>query len=457
MDEDKTATRKGRRLKVSHVLIILLLICVGAFAYYRLSLKSKLQARIDAIRAAGYPVTCAELDEWYTIPENVENAAYTIMDAFSYYKEWDKAKSKSLPVVGQAKLPARTEPLDEETKVLIAQYIADHNEALELLHAAAAIENYRYPIDFSAGNETLIPDLRNLKRGVELLSIEAISHGENKNPGLSAHSLISSFNISRCLVKEPMLVSHLARTACQALTVTILERIVNRTDFRDEQLVELSRAIVDAQDRLNMSNALVGNRCMMLSVFKDPVSVNPDIFGVKLPSAPVLELYKALGIADMDAIICLDILNDFMETTRLPLHRRQEAADAIDARLKSVSKIHILLPAVMPPLSRITTIDLRAIAGLRSAQVALAVQRYRLAVGRLPDTLADLVPTYLEAVPQDPFDGNELRYKKLEPGFVVYSIGQDLSDDGGKEQLTRSERRGKPGPFHWDITFTVER
>jgi len=159
----------------------------------------------------------------------------------------------------------------------------------------------------------------------------------------------------------------------------------------------------------------------------------------------------------MDAIICLEMLNAFMETTRFPLHRRQEAADAIDARLKSISKIHILLPAVMPPLSRVTAIDLRTIAGLRAAQVALAVQRYRLAVGRLPDTLADLVPTYLKAVPQDPFDGDELRYKKLGAGFVVYSVNSDLSDDGGKEQLPQSARRGKPGPFHWDVTFIVER
>jgi hypothetical protein len=109
------------------------------------------QARIDTIRAAGYPVTCAELDQWYKIPPNVENAAYTIIDAFSYYNQWDKEKSKSLPVVGRAELPARTEPLTEEMKALIAQYVADNNEALELLHIAAKIENCRYPIDLSAG------------------------------------------------------------------------------------------------------------------------------------------------------------------------------------------------------------------------------------------------------------------------------------------------------------------
>lgn len=136
MDKNKTSPRKRRKLKVSHVLIILLLIGAGSFAYYRLSLKSKLQARIDAIRAAGYPVTCAELDKWYTIPENAENAAYTIMDAFWSYREW--GKTESLPLIGKANLPARTEPLPEDMEAAIAGYIADNNEALAFLHKASA-------------------------------------------------------------------------------------------------------------------------------------------------------------------------------------------------------------------------------------------------------------------------------------------------------------------------------
>jgi hypothetical protein len=46
-----------------------------------------------------------------------------------------------------------------------------------------------------------------------------------------------------------------------------------------------------------------------------------------------------------------------------------------------------------------------------------------------------------------------MRYKRLERGFVVYGVGEDLSDDGGKE---RPLRRTKESP-NWDITFVVER
>ncbi len=167
MSEKETAPGKRFRLKISHVLIILLIAGAGAFAYYRLSLKSKLRARIDAIRAAGYPVTCAELDKWYTILENVENAANTIIDAFWCYRE--QGKTDELPLIGQAKLPTRTEPLPEEMKTSIAKYIAYNNEALTLLHKAAAIEHCRYPLDLSIGVDTQLNHLSNIKKSMKLL------------------------------------------------------------------------------------------------------------------------------------------------------------------------------------------------------------------------------------------------------------------------------------------------
>jgi len=172
-----------------------------------------------------------------------------------------------------------------------------------------------------------------------------------------------------------------------------------------------------------------------------------------IPVRPILELYKALGLADADAIIYLDTMDGYIKAARLPLHKRQEVVKAIDTRLRSTSQIHILLHTIMPPLSHITSIELRTIAYLRTARTALAVLRYRLAAGRLPDALTDLVPIYLDAVPIDPYDGKDLRYEKLAVGFVVYSIDQDMRDDGGTEKPTR---KTKEFPT-WDVTFIVER
>jgi hypothetical protein len=43
------------------------------------------------------------------------------------------------------------------------------------------------------------------------------------------------------------------------------------------------------------------------------------------------------------------------------------------------------------------------------------------------------VPQYIDKAPIDPFDGKPMRYKLTEPGYIVYSIGEDGTDEGGLE------------------------
>jgi hypothetical protein len=115
---------------------------------------------------------------------------------------------------------------------------------------------------------------------------------------------------------------------------------------------------------------------------------------------------------------------------------------------------YIMSSLLLPAFSKAFVRDLEHSARLRVAQTAMAVERYQLAnQGRLPATLATLVPKYLEAVPADPFDGEPLRFKTLPGGYVIYSIGQDATDDGGTPLPSGSRTVKAPH----DITFTIEK
>jgi hypothetical protein len=457
MAEQKSTEKPRRKRRVLQTLVILLVVIIAGFVAFRLILKSKLNAMLDAIRADGYPATYAELDALYTIPESAENVAEVFKNSFSHRVRWeDDEKRRQLPVVGLARLPLRTEPLAEETKTLVTQYLADNRQALELLHKGAAIEHSRYPVDLSKGLEALNSDFHNIRQSTRLLKLEAILDAENGKPEQAADSITSAFSLTRSLSKEPTLLSQLVRLACQELAVSTLERAVNRTEFSDEQLIDLSQSLVNAEDPCAMIRAFVGDRCEGLGIFKmtaaqishllDMVSNRPRPLG-----ALKITLCRFAGLADMDAIIYLDLMNDYIKALKLPPEQRQEAADAAYARYDKTSRIHVISHGIMPAFSNCTIIDLRITAQLRTARAGLAVQRYRLAVGKLPESLGDLMPTYLDAVPKDPFDGKELRYKKLETGFVVYSIGKDGNDDGGKER----PRFVSDVPV--DVTFIVQR
>jgi hypothetical protein len=68
-----------------------------------------------------------------------------------------------------------------------------------------------------------------------------------------------------------------------------------------------------------------------------------------------------------------------------------------------------------------------------AAVVACALERDRLANGKLPDTLAALTPRFLEAIPTDVVDGKPLRYRpEADGGYVLYSVGWNGKDDGGE-------------------------
>ena len=79
----------------------------------------------------------------------------------------------------------------------------------------------------------------------------------------------------------------------------------------------------------------------------------------------------------------------------------------------------------------------RAIAHERLLTVELALRCYQSKEGRAPVRLDELVPNYLSKVPQDPFSGRPLIYRPQGTDWLVYSVGEDGLDDGGK-RVSRS-------------------
>ena len=61
-----------------------------------------------------------------------------------------------------------------------------------------------------------------------------------------------------------------------------------------------------------------------------------------------------------------------------------------------------------------------------------ALERYKLASGRYPETLDALVPQFIGKLPHDIIGGKPLHYRRTGDGkFVLYSIGWNEKDDGG--------------------------
>jgi hypothetical protein len=82
-------------------------------------------------------------------------------------------------------------------------------------------------------------------------------------------------------------------------------------------------------------------------------------------------------------------------------------------------------------------------------RVALALQDYKFARGRYPASLAELQETLGWTIPPDPFSGKAFLYRTHGAGFVVYSVGPDMKDDGGTPQAKEHSNTEAPGDLVW--------
>jgi len=93
---------------------------------------------------------------------------------------------------------------------------------------------------------------------------------------------------------------------------------------------------------------------------------------------------------------------------------------------------NVCIALFMPALSACTNAEDRCTASESMVPVVFALAAYRADHGSYPADLAALVPKYLPAIPVDLFSGGPVRYKREDKGYVVYSVGINRKDDGGR-------------------------
>jgi len=133
-----------------------------------------------------------------------------------------------------------------------------------------------------------------------------------------------------------------------------------------------------------------------------------------------------------------------MDMTR-PLWERthdvgQEFIDRLDKEPLSRQRFAVIR-LLTPSLYKASTHS-QALAMNRDGLLcAIAVELYKRDHQNYPMSLADLVPHYLPQVPLDRFNGKPLGYLVRSGKPVIYGVGSDMDDDGGKPLPRNSEGR----------------
>jgi hypothetical protein len=87
---------------------------------------------------------------------------------------------------------------------------------------------------------------------------------------------------------------------------------------------------------------------------------------------------------------------------------------------------------LMPAVNKVQDAEHRNVQLQQNLHLAFALAAYQREHGRYPATLDALAPKYLPQIPNDLFSGKALIYRPSEKGYLLYSVGVNGQDDGGR-------------------------
>ena len=204
--------------------------------------------------------------------------------------------------------------------------------------------------------------------------------------------------------------------------------------------MRLQAAFNEAEKGIPLTRVLAGERCNGIAAFQGPPEDLAKAMNLLSGNSGNVDLsaHRKSPAFQQDYLFYLEQMEQAVSMSTLPYPKSLEGLSDWESKLneakaKGYSISGIFLPAIKLSMQRLGD----AVARMRMASAALAIERYRVAhANALPDSLSQLTPQFLDAVPADPFDGQPLRYAKLSPrGFTVSSIGRNRTGDGKPKSL----------------------
>jgi len=318
---------------------------------------------------------------------------------------------------------------DEQVKKL-TEVFENHEPVLILARRLADMPRGRAPITWSKdGLFIILNDTQNARTTVNFLRYDALLRSQENDADGALESCRAIVNAGRSIGDEPSLISTLMRIATNGIAHNALERSLAQGQPRDESMRVLQRLLEDEEKEPILLYGIRGERACWDRVLERLQNGTTGVKNVRGLWGGADEVVLMSGSLKGQRALLLQIMNENVEAAKLPLEQQEAEFTSID---KSISLKSAVVRMLIPAGVRIEQAFVRSRALLRTDIVALAVERYRREHGRWPDSLAELVPNYLQQLYTDPYDGKPLRYRRNSDGVVIYSIGPDKTDDGGK-------------------------
>jgi hypothetical protein len=382
-------------------------------------------------------------------------------------------------------------PFTREELPVVAAWLDRNGPALD--RVMAAVDRPRFYAPWNTGPDdttgmvvgVLLPHLgqyRDYARSLVLRLHLDLAEGET---GAVVDSLLAIRRLAAHVAGEPTLISNLVGVSIEALAAGALETALTHGGLSEHELGQLADHWSPGLGRLEMAETVdLGERLFMLDLLQqawagrlggdaEQAAFVTMMLGdgdalaftgvMKLVQDERFDINAALRASnaaydELMAVLETDSYPAFMEridayeselgqgltdaqTRQLIRAARGEEVRGLSTEAMTTLAVRGMQHYLMPALGAARRSEYAGMVSDDLAQIAIAIERYRLATGQLPATLEDLEKHRGELFTTDRFNEQPLTYLPDQDGrgYTIYSVGRNLTDEGGLDQRSEGD------------------
>lgn len=391
----------------------------------------------------------------------------------SYYQKVQLENGRRAEPNPDDHFPVPDQPGNPGEDVLLA--LSKFDPAIAQLREASVRPHSRFPIAYEEHAYALIPHLARLKQASQLLQLRAsacLAAGQIES---AADDIVLNLRVANSLRDEPLLISHLVRIAMVTVAIYPMWQGLDEQKWDDSQLKAFQEELRKFDFLASQQLTMRGERAFAKMVTDMVMTNRSELAGITVGISSELDLTDWSSIKDysrdkLRAAPAYLMPDGWIYQNQITIARMFELVlNAVDPEMRRVFKSEIatiektemklgqgftpykMLAAMLFPAVVKSTIKAAfQQTAIDQALLACALERYRLAHGSFPATLAELSPKFIEQIPHDIMNGEPLKYRRTADGkFILYSIGWNEKDDGGLLALSSTGRGHRPEEGDW--------
>ena len=456
MDEtltEKQLLPRWRRILFWLVVVVMVLLAGVMLASYAVG--RQLGAEIVKISEAGEPLTFPDLAKATSAQSPTDE------DATRYYVEaLTSIDPASLPNLkrnfyrqNMTSLPANQFPGDLRESV--SQNLADVEAVFEKLDKGASKPLDRFDIGIREGIQAAGTHIQRANTVVLLLSLRTMDLILQGRDDKVVDSVVSLLKLMRIFDFHPTMIVYTIKSQFVGLACEDVQLLLERGSASAESLAKLEKALSEVVGADALEKLFLAERVYQTEVGKNliPENIASRFLQEQAPDFP--ERVRLPGSFVGRLRLRQKARSYFRDMTRIIAASRRPWPGPLDEIFDKMFKSTKKPGKLKSSMAILTLLTAEVFVAVRCTRLAVAIERYRAhqGDGKLPDTFDDLVPTYVEQVPLDPFTGEQLLYSHDEESYMVYSTGTNRVDDGGSIRPAE----GKKVPLDRGLRLRLDR